>query len=435
MLYYYYFRILQGARAVDLDQQGPFSTVEYSILPGPHSDYVAFVTPLEGTLVLKKALDYETLKNFTIKLRAQDQGTPPKFSDTVLKILVTDADDQNPKFIRESYRGELPANRSTGEILTYPEPIKAFDQDDQLKAELRYSINPSSDARYFSINPKSGIVSLITPIDLNDFGQITLVIKATQVDNADRYALATLIISRKDGKSFTKELEFVQPIFQTRIREDLGVGSRILALPTNRLGQNLNYVIPEEEQAKYFYVGTYGELILKRTLDYEQQTQHIFHVIASDGVYNTTAKVNVTVEDVNDWEPRFREAHYTFNVPPMSNFDKPMALGKLEVADGDRNDQINLQLRGIHSKYFNIDSRGILWMKPEKPNATVMHLMAVAVDSGTPARNTSVPITISLDNAALKDGRLSPGVLGAFTTIVGLFFVIVLLMGIYIFKS
>lgn len=64
-------RILQGAKAVDIDGPGPFSTVEYSVLPGPHSDIVGFVSPLEGTLILRKPLDYETFKNFTIKLRAQ----------------------------------------------------------------------------------------------------------------------------------------------------------------------------------------------------------------------------------------------------------------------------------------------------------------------------------------------------------------------------
>ena len=81
--------------------------MEYQVLPGPYSDYVSFVSPLEGTLVLKKNLDYETLKNFTIKLRAQDQGIPPKFSDTFLRITINDADDQNPKFLRETYYGEL----------------------------------------------------------------------------------------------------------------------------------------------------------------------------------------------------------------------------------------------------------------------------------------------------------------------------------------
>lgn len=34
-------------------------------------DYFVFVNGLEGTLVLRKALDYESLSNFTIGIRAQ----------------------------------------------------------------------------------------------------------------------------------------------------------------------------------------------------------------------------------------------------------------------------------------------------------------------------------------------------------------------------
>lgn len=30
-------RVLQGVRAVDADQPGPYSTVQYAVLPGPHS--------------------------------------------------------------------------------------------------------------------------------------------------------------------------------------------------------------------------------------------------------------------------------------------------------------------------------------------------------------------------------------------------------------
>jgi Cadherin domain len=186
-------RILQGARAVDADQPGPYSTVEYQVLQGPYSDYVDFVNPLEGTLQLKRSLDYEQLKNFTIKLRAQDQGNPPKFSDTFLRVFITDADDQNPQFSFESYTAEFPVGGKTGRISTLPEPLRAQDQDEGIQSEIRYSINPSAESKYFSINPKSGEIELIT---LYDAQKTTLVIKATQVDNRDRYALVTLTVMR-----------------------------------------------------------------------------------------------------------------------------------------------------------------------------------------------------------------------------------------------
>ena len=56
-------------RAVDNDQPGPFSTIEYLVKPGSKfSEYVAFENPLEGSLVLSKRLDYETQKNLEVTI-------------------------------------------------------------------------------------------------------------------------------------------------------------------------------------------------------------------------------------------------------------------------------------------------------------------------------------------------------------------------------
>lgn len=92
-------RVLQGVHAIDNDQQGPFAIVKYSVLSGPYSDYFEFENELEGTLVLRKSLDYESLRNFDVHIRAQDHGEVPKKTDTVLTVHVIDADDQNPKFM------------------------------------------------------------------------------------------------------------------------------------------------------------------------------------------------------------------------------------------------------------------------------------------------------------------------------------------------
>ena len=63
-------RISTGViRAVDDDQPGPFSTIEYLVKPGSKfSEYVAFENPLEGSLILTKRLDYETLRDFEVHI-------------------------------------------------------------------------------------------------------------------------------------------------------------------------------------------------------------------------------------------------------------------------------------------------------------------------------------------------------------------------------
>lgn len=65
--------------------------------------------------------------------------------------------------------------------------------------------------------------------------------------------------------------------------------------------------------------------------------------------------MNISVLNVNDWDPRFRFPQYEFFVPelaagPNSN-PVGLVVGKVEAADGDRGDHISLELRGAGAKY------------------------------------------------------------------------------------
>lgn len=386
--------------------------------------------------MLKKPLDYETLKNFTIKLRAQDQGSPPKFSDTTLRVVVIDSDDQNPKFLRDSYSAELPTSINT-QIKVSPEPIQAIDQDEGIRAPLEYSLNPSPEAKYFSINPANGLIRLTSPLPSDLQHSVTLVIKATQVDNPDRYALATLVLNKKGVKQSDAPLAFLQKSFATKVREDLGVGSRILSLPTNKAGRSLTYKIVDKEQSQYFTIGSLGELILQKSLDFEKHTKHVFPVIVTDGLVQDQTEVTVDVVDVNDWEPRFRQAHYEFVIPKqMLESNEPVALGKLEAADGDRSgEKITMRLKGPLASLFAVDTKGMLWLKGERPNVTTAHLLAIATDSGIPPKSTSVPVSVSLEAPQTAHATWAPGILATFGIVLGLFLIVILSMSIYIYKQ
>lgn len=432
-------RILQGARAIDEDEAGPFSTITYRVLDSPYSDYVSFVTPLEGTLVLRKPLDYETVKNFTLVLRAEDQGKPPKYSDTTLDVVLIDADDQNPKFSRDSYRADWPGDGKVGELNVLPEPIKAEDQDKGILAPIRYTIMNSPESRFFEVNSRNGVVSLKVPLGQMDLvHSITLVIRATQVDNNDRYALATLIIARKEIPERNRQYDgfaFVQSKFYTRINEDVGIGSRLLALPTNRPGRPVNYYILDREQSKIFRIGPLGEIILQKPLDFENSTKHVFQVLATDGSANATAEVVIDVLDVNDWEPRFRQTTYDFSIPKDIDGAQPVPLGKLDAADGDRNDKVQIDIRGSYADFFQIDSDGMLWLKPNAPNISTMHLIATATDNGLPSRTSSVPITVERVGIELAQTSWAPGILGAFGAVLTLFLLTIFAMCTYIYKQ
>lgn len=406
-------------------------------MDGEYSDYVSFVSPSDGTLILRKALDFETLKNFSVKLRAQDRGEPPKYSDTHLFVQVTDADDQNPKFLRDSYRGEVPAIGSGDKVLIKPETLRATDQDEGIRALITYSLTPSVGSEHFSIDPQSAAIRVRKSFYESGLDSVTLVVRATQADNPDRYSLATVGISTKNPsiKSSTFEkLESIPSKVKIRTREDTSIGTVLLTLSINKSNQPITYAIADNRESNYFRINSLGEIILNRQLDFEENKLHKFQVVAYDGGRNTTAEIEIEVIDVNEWEPRFRQPNYDFTLPKYFNLTKPISLGKLEAADGDRNDKISISIHGDLADHFHIDGENRLWMRPGAPNITVMHLLATVTDNGSPPKNSTVPITITNNAIERIESSWAGSVLKSFVFVFMLFLVIIASMCFHIYR-
>lgn len=127
--------------------------------------------------------------------------------------------------------------------------------------------------------------------------------------------------------------------------------------------------------------------------------------------------MNVTVEDVNEWEPRFRYPHYEF----FFNGKPNELVGRIEVADGDKNDKIVLSLTGINASTFFITPTGELRMRESATNSGVAQLNIVAVDNGNPPRKATVPVTIHFPESGESKGIVSAkGTNGAAFLLTGL---------------
>jgi hypothetical protein len=231
------------------------------------------------------------------------------------------------------------------------------------------------------------------------------------------------------------KLQFIQPKYEARVREDVPAGARLIALPTNKPSERyLQYTILDESQAELFEIGQFGEVVLRKSLDYEKAIRHMFRVLASDGVSNATCQVIIEVLNVNEWDPRFRQPYYKFRFPSQDvmNITGPMALGKIEAADGDRGEAINFNLRGQYSSHFVIDPSGVIWLKEplEGFKKKELSLIATATDSGQ--RTTTVPVTLIMEPEAMQ-GKF-PSLTVVMAAIFIIFILIVLLLSIFIYK-
>nr|CAD7437671.1 unnamed protein product [Timema bartmani] len=433
-------RVLQGVRALDADQQGPYSTVQYSVLPGKNAEYFVFVNGLEGTLLLRKPLDYELLSNFSITLRAQDQGVPAQYSDTTLYVNVIDADDQNPRFFDDRYMAIFPENPMQGTRLKIrPRDIAAYDQDMGINADIYYTFNSGgSDYRFFDIDRVTGHVTIKRSIPDDELVQpATLVVRATQYDNQDRYALATLSVSRPSFP--TSDLQFLQKNYLAGVLENVPVQSALLTVVTNKpRDKRLRFWLDEPGK---FAITSAGDIILQQPLDYETEEGYSFLVHVTDGRMNDSASINISVLNVNDWDPRFRYPQYEFFITDTQIMEGDM-VGRVEAADGDRGDFIIMSLRGPSARMFDITESGdIILVDLSLLNSTEAHMVVIATDSGIPPRQASVPVTVHFPEAVVQSAGSSwaPGgtsfllmvVFGALLTILALIIVMLIL---YIYK-
>ncbi|CAH2099384.1 unnamed protein product [Euphydryas editha] len=107
---------------------------------------------------------------------------------------------------------------------------------------------------------------------------------------------------------------------------------------------------------------------------------------------NDTASISISVQNVNEWEPRFKHAHYEF---VMRDAREP--LGRLTAYDGDRGERVRLRLAGPGAEALEVRESGELFVRAgalAALNASELHVVATAVDSGEPPRQTSVPVVV-----------------------------------------
>lgn len=412
-------------RATDDDQPGAFSTIEYYVEPGPFSHLARFENPFSGNLILAAPLDYETLPKFWLTIRAQDQGEPPNSATTTVSINVLDADDQNPRFVDEKYLAILPDSNRAGERLNMtPRGLHAVDPDSGINSPIELSFSSSSSpdvaTQFFTLDSKFGEMRLKKPLPSHLSLPVTLVVRATQVDNRDRYALTTVTVQSKRNLQ-KSPLKFLKSNYSASVLENNPVSHVIMTLRTNkessgsrpRASSNnnedppLTFQIIGGDSNIPFEVRNNGDLVVKSPLDYETQQSFLFSIRVSDGKQSDVTSVNISIIDVNDHDPEFGQGHYTFFVPE-STLNSSDIVGVVKATDADLGNTVNYSLKGSFAKMFSIDKEGVLRIVNIKEvNSTQCHLILVASDSGNPPRSSSVAATVHLPQSLFRTTSFS----------------------------
>ncbi|CAI8026954.1 Protein dachsous [Geodia barretti] len=127
------------------------------------------VHPETGEVVTLGGYDRETRDRYDVIVLAIDGGDPPLNSSTVVRVTVTDENDNAPQFDQSEYSVSFPENEPPFSSVFL---LHASDNDAGPNAELTYSIDSSLPQDHFLINSTSGLLQTAIPLDREEISII-----------------------------------------------------------------------------------------------------------------------------------------------------------------------------------------------------------------------------------------------------------------------
>lgn len=355
--------------ATDRDS-GENGRISYSI-DGGNVGNVFHIDSQLGFLRLAKQLDVHDASSdeYLLQVKATDNGKPRLSSQIPVHIMVNMADNAPPRFVRQDTTAEIYENSPEGTFVTEIEAMSS--------SSLLFEIASGNQGDVFFINPSVGIVTVKNNLDFERQKFYNLSVRATNMASAA--ATSNLVIHVLDQNDNAPQ--FSRTLFQGTVSEAAPIGALILAVENGTessqplvikatdadSGVNalLHFEIVEQMPRRFFHIdSTTGAIRTVTVLDHEKISVFNFHVTVSDLgkphlTSETTAKIKITVTDVNDSSPKFTQAEH--NVTLILPTYKNIAVIQLNATDPDANVAQTTHLRydiidGNKERVFQIDA-------------------------------------------------------------------------------
>ncbi|XP_045579939.1 protocadherin beta-16 isoform X26 [Salmo salar] len=196
------------ARDADWNQNARVSYIleDSSVNGVPVSSYVS-VSADSGVIHSVRSFDYEQIKDFQFRVKAQDGGSPPLSSNVTVKIMIQDQNDNAPQVLypvqtSSSLVAEMvPRSADVGYLVT---KVVAVDVDSGQNAWLSYKLQKATDRALFEVGLQNGEIRTIRQVTDKDAvkQRLTVVVE----DNGQPSRSATVNVNVAVADSFPEVL-------------------------------------------------------------------------------------------------------------------------------------------------------------------------------------------------------------------------------------
>nr|XP_057921655.1 protocadherin-7b isoform X3 [Doryrhamphus excisus] len=327
-------------------------------------------------LIIKGALDREQRDSYELTLRVRDGGDPPRSSQAILRVMITDVNDNSPRFEKSVYEADLLENSSPGTPILQ---LKAADADVGVNGQIEYVFGAATESvrRLLRLDESTGWLSVLHRIDREEVSQLRFTVMARDRGQPPKMDKATVVLNIKDENDNVPAIEIrkIGRIFLkdgvANVAEDVVVDTPIALVQVSDRDQGENGIVTctvvgdvpfqlkpasemegEQNKKKYF-------LHTSAPLDYEAMQEYNVVIVAVDSGSPSLASNNslmVKVGDTNDNAPIFNlnvvEVSFPENNAPGERVTTVAAID----ADSAKNAELSYSLDSSVNGIFSIDA-------------------------------------------------------------------------------
>ncbi|KAM9849703.1 protocadherin beta-16-like [Aulostomus maculatus] len=220
------------ARDADWNQNARVSYIleDSSVNGVPVSSYVS-VSADSGVIHAVRSFDYEQIKDFHFRVKAQDGGSPPLSSNVSVKVLIQDQNDNPPQVLYPVQTGGslvaemVPRSADVGYLVT---KVVAVDVDSGQNAWLSYKLQKATDRALFEVGSQNGEIRTIRQV--TDKDAVKQRLSVVVEDNGQPSRSATVVVNVAVADSFPEVLSEFTDLSQDKEYNDNLTFYLVLAL-------------------------------------------------------------------------------------------------------------------------------------------------------------------------------------------------------------
>ncbi|KAJ8731807.1 hypothetical protein PYW08_014537 [Mythimna loreyi] len=400
-------------QAYDADE-GMNAEITYTLADKEYNnnnDLPISIDPRSGWVYTSSQLDREVQAKYQLMVTATDGGSPSRSATASVVVVVQDVNDNDPVFSPPQYEVELAEDEPPGTPVV---TLTATDADEDNR--LHYEITGGNTRGRFSITSQNGrgLITVAQPLDFKQERRYVLTVTAT--DSGGRSDTAMVHINITDANNYAPVFENAP--YTASVFEDAPVGTTVLVVSATdsdvgvnaQITYSLSSEISNEAVAHHdqeFVINPQtGAITTNKLLDRETMSGYLLTVTARDGgvpSLSDTTDVEISVVDVNDNAPVFKQQLYTATIMEDALVGTSVTQVSATDADVGLNGRVHYELepRDREEGSFVVDpASGVIRTNKalDRESVATYDLKALAIDGGTPALSSTVIVHIKVED-------------------------------------